>query len=302
MARHTVVLRKRTNPIAPYLFVFPCLLFLGIFIYYPLFQNIMNSFTNYAGLTGIREFIGLGNYRALSHDKIMHTAFLNCFRYAIISVICQVLFGLVLAAILEDPDFRGVSKFFRTTFFIPDVISLTVICLLFGFIYNPRNGLLNSMLCAVGLKSLTRVWLGKADTAIYATIAVSQWQSIGYIMMLFIVDIQKIPQELYDAAQIDGAGKIDKFIHITCPQVREMFYVTMVITVSGSMMVFSEPYIMTSGGGPGYSSITMSVYMYQLGFVRDSMGMASTVAVIIFLVSVMLALLQGKLSHTGKED
>jgi raffinose/stachyose/melibiose transport system permease protein len=158
------------------------------------------------------------------------------------------------------------------------------------------------MLRAVGLKSLTRVWLGKADTAIYATIAVSQWQSIGYIMMLFIVDIQKIPQELYDAAQIDGAGKIDKFIHITCPQVREMFYVTMVITVSGSMMVFSEPYIMTSGGGPGYSSITMSVYMYQLGFVRDSMGMASTVAVIIFLVSVMLALLQGKLSHTGKED
>lgn len=294
--------QRRVNPAVPYFFVLPCLLFLGIFIFYPLVQNILNSFTDYSGLSGIKRFIGLDNYKNLFHDKIMGQALLNCVRYAIISVIFQVLFGLVLAAVMEDPDFRWCSKFFRSVYFLPDIISLTVVCLLFGFIYNPRTGLLNAFLRAIGLDSLTRVWLGRPDTAIYATIAVSQWQSIGYIMMLFIVDIQKIPQDLYDAAVIDGAGKISKFFHITCPQVREMFFVAMVITVSGSMMVFSEPYIMTGGGGPGYSSITMSVYMYQLGFVRDTMGMASTVAVVIFAISILLAVAQGRISRTGKDD
>lgn len=298
--RHTQL--RKNNVLTPILFILPCVLFLLTFIYYPLIQNIANSFTDLSGLSGKKSFIGLQNYKDLFTDPIMGTAFVNCIKYAIISIICQVMFGLILAAIMEDKAFRWCSKFFRTTFFLPDVISLTVICLLFGFIYNPKYGLLNSFLDAIGLHNLTRAWLGRADSAIYATIAVSQWQSIGYIMMLFIVDIQKIPQDLYDAAEIDGANKVRKFFSVTLPQVREMFFVTMVITVTGSMMVFNEPYIMTAGGGPGFSSITMSIYMYQLGFVRDTMGLASTVAVIIFCISVLLAILQSRLLKTGKDD
>ncbi len=288
--------------IAPYFFILPCVLFLLVFIYYPLIRNFWNSFYAYSGLSGKRSFLGLANYAELFTDEIMLTALVNCFKYAAISVLFQVLFGLILAAILEDETFRSVSKLFRTVFFIPVIISLSVICLLFGFIYNPRYGLLNTFLKIIGFGHLAKAWLGRSDTAIYATIAVSQWQSIGYIMMLFIVDIQKIPQDLYDAANIDGAGKIRKFISITVPHVREMFFVAMIVTVTGSMMVFSEPYIMTSGGGPGFSSITMSVYMYQLGFVRDDMGLASTVAIVIFSLSVLLALLQALTLHTGKEE
>jgi raffinose/stachyose/melibiose transport system permease protein len=299
MYKRTLMKRNR---LAPYGFVLPCLIFLVAFIYFPLIQNFVNSFTDYSGLSGKKTFIGFINYLNLFSDPTMKRAVINCIKYAIISVICQVFFGLILAGILEDPDFRKSAIFFRTIYFIPTVISLTVICFLFSFIYSPRNGLLNAFLKLIGLESLTRAWLGKGSTAIYATIAVSQWQSIGYIMMLFIVSIQKIPKEYYEAAEIDGAGKIRKFLNITVPHMREIFFVAMIITVSGSMTVFNEPYILTKGGGPGVSSITMSLYMYQLGFIKDRMGYGSTVAVLIFIISVILAIFQAKLFRTGNED
>ena len=125
------------------------------------------------------------------------------------------MFGLVIAAILEDKVFRKSERFFQTIFFIPTLLSLTVVCLLFEFIYNPQMGLLNSFFEAVGLDGLTRIWLGTRDTAMFSIIAVSQWQSFGYITMLFIVAIQKIPSDLYEAAIVDGAGKIRRFFTIT---------------------------------------------------------------------------------------
>jgi raffinose/stachyose/melibiose transport system permease protein len=129
----------------------------------------------------------------------------------------------------------------------------------------------------------------------------SQWHSIGFVTLLFIVAIQKIPKELYEAADIDGAGKIRKFFSITVPQVREAIFVNTLITVTGSMLVFNEPYILTNGG-PGFSSMVMSVHMYQTGFVKDNMGYASTLAVIIFILTAVLALIQIKLSRTGKDE
>ncbi|MUV37214.1 putative ABC transporter permease protein YurN [Lentibacillus sp. JNUCC-1] len=231
----------------------------------------------------------------------MITGLLNNTKYAIISVILQVGFALVLAYVLEDKVFRKIAPFFRVVYFMPVMISVSVIALLFGFVYNPQMGLLNEFLQLIGLEDLAKPWLGNSSTAIYAVIAMSQWQSIGFIMMLFVVAIQKVPKELYEAADIDGAGKIKKFFSITIPQVKEAIFVNTLITVTGSMLVFNEPYILT-GGGPGFSSITMSVHMYQEGFVKDNMGLASTVAFVIFLITAILALIQIKLSGTGKDD
>jgi len=223
-------------------------------------------------------------------------------RYAVISVIFQVFIGLVLAAVLEDPIFRKVVPFFRVIYFMPVVISISVICLLFSFIYNPEMGLLNNFLKLIGLGNLAKPWLGLSETAPFAVIAVSQWQSIGYIMMLYIVAIQKIPSGLYEAAEIDGAGKIRRFFSITIPQIKETIFVTTLLTITGSMLVFNEPYILTKGGGPGTSSITLSVYMYQSGFLKDKMGYASALAVIIFVITAVLAIIQLRLSNTGEED
>lgn len=295
-------MRKYKKKIMPLVFVLPSLIFLVIFVFIPLVQNFYNSFFNFSVFSQSKEFVGWDNYGILLGDKTVRVAILNNVKYAIISVIFQVVLALILAAILEDRVVRKIAPFIRVTYFMPVMISISVIALLFSFIYNPQIGLLNSFLELIGLENLQKPWLGNPKTAIYAVIAMSQWQSIGYIMMLFIVAIQKIPKDLYEAAEIDGAGKIRRFISITVPQVRETIFVNTLITITGSMLVFSEPYILTKGGGPGISSITMAVHMYQMGFFKDKMGYASTLAVLIFLITAILAIIQIKLSKTGKDE
>lgn len=177
---------------------------------------------------------------------------------------------------------------------------MTVVCLLFEFIYNPQMGLLNSFLELIGLDNLTTIWLGKSKIAMFAVIAVSQWQSTGYVTMLFIVAIQKIPRDLYEAAEMDGAGKIRQFFNITVPQVKQMLFVTMVITVVGAFTVFNEPYILT-GGGPGTSTMTLALHMYQTGVVKNDMGYASTIAILIFVITAVLSSIQF-FTIGGKEE
>lgn len=292
---------KFKRKLSPFLFLLPSLIFLAVFVFVPLIQNFYNSFFSFSVFSPEKSFVGWSNFQTLLGDKTILTAVMNNIRYALVSVTLQVGFGLVLAAILEDRIFRRFAAFFRVTFFMPVMISISVIALLFGFIYNPQMGLLNSFLELVGLENLGKAWLGNSKTAIYAVIAMSQWQSIGYVMMLFVVAIQKIPKELYEAAELDGAGKIRQFFSVTVPQVRETLFVNTLITINGSMLVFNEPYILT-GGGPGTSSTTLSVYMYQMGFFRDRMGYASTIAITIFMLTAIFALIQIKISRTGKED
>ena len=296
------MLKKIKRRIVPYLFILPCLIMLFIFVFVPLIQNFIYSLYEFSAFSPTKTFVGLDNFRALFKDKAVATALTNNMRYAVISVIFQVFIGLVLAAVLEDTIFRKIAPFFRVVYFMPVVISISVICLLFSFIYNPQMGLLNSFLKLIGLGDLARPWLGLSETAPFATIAVSQWQSIGYIMMLFIVAIQKIPKELYEAAEIDGAGRIRRFFSITIPQVKETIFVTTLVTITGAMLVFNEPYILTKGGGPGTSSITLAVHMYQSGFLKDKMGYASALAVIIFVITAVLAIIQLKLFNSGEED
>lgn len=293
--------KRLGRTLEPIGFVLPAVLMLGVFVYYPLVQNFIYSFFRFSAFSPEKIFIGFENYRMLMKDGVVLTALVNNVRYAVVSVLIQVCWGLVLASILEDKSFRRLAPLFRTTFFLPVVISISVICLLFQFIYNPLDGILNNFFHLVGLDSWQRPWLGSGKTAIWATIFVSQWQSTGYVMMLFIVAIQKIPEELYEAAEIDGAGKLRRFFVITLPQVKEMFFVTTVITITGSVLVFNEPYILTKGGGPGTSSMTLAVHMYQSGFFRDMMGYASTIAVVIFLISAMLGVIQLTAFRSGED-
>ncbi|WP_078433827.1 carbohydrate ABC transporter permease [Metabacillus halosaccharovorans] len=294
-------MKLKKAKITPILFMLPTILFLGLFIYIPLIQNFYNSFFEFSVFSQSKEFVGFSKIKELLVDEVVFIALNNNVKYAIISVLLQVFFALVLAAILEDKFFRRFAPALRVIYFMPVMISISVIALLFGFVYNPQIGLLNSFLELVGLDHFAKPWLGNSTTAIYSVIAMSQWQSIGLITMLFIVAIQKIPKDLYEAAEIDGAGKIRRFFSVTVPQVKEAMFVNLLVTVTGSILVFNEPYILTNGG-PGNSSITLAVHMYQTGFIKDDMGYASTLATLIFLLSAAFALIQIKVSKTGKED
>ncbi|ADV94065.1 carbohydrate ABC transporter permease [Bacillus subtilis] len=288
------------NKIIPYLFLVPALVFL-LFVYIPIFENVFLSLFQWSSFSPEKTFIGLKNYVELFHDPVFYQALTNNVLYAVISIVCQVFGGLILAAVLEDKLVRKWSPFFRTVFFLPVVISMTVIALLFDFIYNPETGLLNQLLQAIGLDQLTRAWLGDDSTAMLSVIFVSQWQSVGYIAMLYIVSIQKIPDELYEAARLDGAGKIQQFFHITVPQTKEMSFVAVVMTLTGAFTVFNEPYILT-GGGPGNASEVLSTFLYKSAFTKDMMGYASAIATVVLIITLALSLMQMKFFKTGKEE
>lgn len=278
----------------------PALLMLALFVYYPLARNIINGFYEWNPFTLDRSFVALDNYTRLFKDPVFFTVLKNNLLYAIISVILQVGLGLVIAAILEDKIFRRFSTFFRTTFFIPVLISMTVIGILFSFIYNPDVGLLNSFLRLIGLGEWTEGWLGNPKTSIFAVIAVSQWQSIGYTVMLYVLAVQKVPGELYEAATIDGAGKIRTFFSITVPQVKEMTFVLLIYTVTGSFLVFSEVYVLTQGG-PSNSSQVFSTYLYQKAFIDNEPGFASSIANVILGITLIFYFIQNKFLKTGEE-
>lgn len=293
--------RAGTHRLTPYAYVLPCVMLLSVFVYIPVVVNFYYSTMSFSAFSPTKTFVGLANYRTLLHDPVVGTAIRNNVWYCVISVIFQVGLSLGIAAVLEDKLLRRIGTALRTMYFLPVLISMTVVALLFSFIYHPKIGLINAGLKMLGLNSWTHAWTGATDTAIFSAIAMSQWHSMGYTMMLFIVAIQGIPEELYEAAQIDGAGRFLRFIHVTLPQVREMAFVTTVTTVTGAFLVFNDVYILT-GGGPGNASTTLAVYMYKSGFALDKMGYASTVAVIMLVICLTLALVQKAVFRSGKED
>ncbi|PYI51351.1 carbohydrate ABC transporter permease [Paenibacillus flagellatus] len=286
--------------LTPYLYILPSVLILAVFIYYPVVQNLQSGFYSWSPFSSKRDFVGFDNYVRLFQDSVFYVALKNTLLHAGISLVCQVLGGLVLAAILEDVLFRKLSPILRTVYFLPVMISVSVIGLLFGFIYNPQIGLLNKLLELIGLGQYATGWLGNSSTAIYAVIAMSQWQGIGYITMLFIVAIQKIPQELYEASKIDGCSKVQAFRFITVPQVKEMMFVTTVFVISQSFLTFADVYVLTNGG-PGNSSQVLSTFLYQRAFVDNEMGYASSIANVILAITFLFYMLQTKLFKTGKE-
>lgn len=290
----------KKNKMTPYLFILPGLALLLLFVYYPIVQNLRYSVLNWELFSGSKEFVGFKNYLKMFRSDAFWVAFKNNLLYIAISLIFQVGFSLVLAAILENMKWRKLSTVYRTAFFVPSLISLTVIGLLFTFVFQPQ-GILNGFLKAVGLGRLARGWIGDEITAIFAVIAVSQWKSIGYTMMLLIVAIQRISMDIMEAAKLDGASKIQTFFHVTVPMIKDTVLMVMIITTSGGFLVFNEVYVITNGGPYGSSEV-LSTILYKNAFVHGNIGYASAIGNIILIFSAVLALLQtGAFSGKGKK-
>ena len=267
------------------------------FVYYPIIDNFVVSTKNQDIFTGETAFIGLDNYRRLQGDPIVWTAILNNTLYAVISIIFQVFGAFVLAAIIEGLDNERWRRFWRAVYFIPSAISITVTGLLFYFIYQPDIGLLDSALSQIGLGNWSRAWLGEEQTAIYAIIAMSQWQGFGYSTLLFGIAIQKIPRELYDAAIMDGAGTWRRLWSITMPLTREMTALMVIVTITGAFQVFNEVMVMTAGG-PNNSSQVLGTWLYQQGFIENDFGYGAAVASVIFVITLLTGF--GQLWYTKR--
>jgi raffinose/stachyose/melibiose transport system permease protein len=276
--------------------VLPAVLLLLVFVYYPIVENFRLSLFSWNAFSPRPIYVGLDNYRTAIDDPVFWRALRNNTVFAITSLVFQVGFSLVLAAVLEEFVHQKLRGILRTIYFIPAVISITVAGILFSFLYNPQIGLVNEFLGAIGLDSWQHSWLGEPDTAMWSIIAMSQWQSIGYTAVLFVVAIQRVPREFYEAARVDGAGRVRSFFSITIPMVREMTTLISILTISGAFLVFNEVMVMTAGG-PSNSSQVLGTWLYRNAFFQDDMGYASAIASVIFVVTFTIGAAQVVISR-----
>lgn len=283
--------------IAPYLFLFPALLLLVAFVYAPAVENMFYSLFSWSSVRTESRFVGLDNYRELFANPVFWRALFNNLLYAVISIVFQVFFALVIAAILVvgviGPLLRN---FFRTAFFLPSILPVTVVGLLWQLIYQPTIGLIDQVLWATGLQYLSHVWLGEEATVMISVILVSQWQWTGYMIVLFMVAIQAIPVDLYEALRMEGANRIQQFIHITLPGVRESTLILAVITIFGAFKVFDIVWVMTAGG-PNNASEVLGTHMYRSAFRNDVSGYAAAVATVIFFITLAVGIVQIRLQR-----
>jgi multiple sugar transport system permease protein len=272
------------------LFLIPWLVSFAVFSIYPILFSLGTSFAEYNPFRGgFAGWVGLDNYRLIFSDTLFWRSFLNTIWFVVGTVIPTAALALLLALLIERTGrLRG---FLRTGYFVPSVVALAVIALVFKYVYS-KQGLLN--LIAGLLGGSGREWLLDPALALPSIMAMDIWASVGYYAIFYLAALQTVPQELYDAARVDGAGRFEVFRSVTLPWIRPVVVFVVVVNTIRAFQVFVEIVIMTRGGPMG-STMTLVYYMYEKAFHRIDIGAASAVAFIVFLLIVFFALVQVRL-------
>lgn len=279
----------------------PGLLMVLVFVYIPVIANCVYSFFRLSSYSQGMTFVGLDNYVRFFRNETFWIMIRNNSLYCIISLTVQVGFGTVIALLLESKLVKTRARnIFRNIYYIPALISLTAVGLMFTFVYEPNLGLLNSALKALGLSSMTQSWLGDSKLAIYCIIAMSQWQFTGYITLLMVVAFQNVSEDYIEAAIVDGAGPVRRAISILIPLAKEQLLVCIIITIIGAFKLFTEVYS-TTAGGPGNSSQVLGLFLYQNAFLHDDLGMAAVTGVFIFVITMAISIVQIRVSRSGEQ-
>lgn len=276
--------RRRSAPSAvvrqgwvPYLFILPAFLLYAGFALFPLGRAVQFSLFEWSGL-GPATFVGFSNYVDLAGDEKFLAAIGHALILIVFFALIPLVIGLVLAAILRRGQVRGLG-FFRSVIFLPQVIALAVIAVAWRQIYAPE-GQLNQFLNAIGLGSLARGWLGDPDWALSAVGFIGTWLEMGLVMLLLLAGMSRIPNELYEAARLDGAGPVREFFAITLPAVRAEIVTSLVLTIIAALKTFDLVYLTTSGG-PGSATTVPSFEVFRRAFELKAVGSACAVAVVL---------------------
>ena len=273
-----------------YAFAGPALLILGAFLLYPIGYSLWLSFYEWSGYTPKwGAFVGLGNYLALARDEVFWRAALNSIVFVTVRTPLEIGLGFGLALLLHRKIVG--RSLLRTLFFVPVVMSLIVVTIIFQRIYEANTGLLNTFLTAVGLGALAHPWLGDPSTALLAVIAVSVWKNVGFSLVILLAGLQGLPQDVVEAARVDGANAWQLTLRITLPLMRPIIALTALLSIIGGLKVFDLVFIMTRGG-PTYSTEVLATMLYRQAFELNEMGAASAIAVILVALVLGTARLQ----------
>ena len=276
-----------------FIYLAPAMIVIIVFLYLPIILNFMNSLYKWGAMSTEVKWVGFKYYKQLVEDDTIRVALKNNLVFVITSVVCQIGVSLVISAVLESKFLRRWQSFLRTIYFITSLLMITVTGITFKMLYSPTIGLLNPVLELFGVNTSNVDILGSAKTAIWGVAAASQWQFIGYTVVLFVVAMQSISDDIYEAAEIDGASGIQRFFSITVPLMKNTIMINMIIIITGAVRVYDEVYVMTNGG-PGRATQTLATYLYQVGFKNDQMGYASAIAFFVFIITFILGLFQMK--------
>ncbi len=277
---------------AAWWFVAPALLVIAVFFFLPIVAAFLISLTDFdiyalADLANLR-FVGLGNYLKLLQTPMFWQALGNTLYFVVAGVPLSIAASLGAALLLHSRLARF-KAFFRTALFAPVVTTLVAVAVIWRYMFNTRYGLLNYALGGLGIDPID--WLGDPHWAMPAIILFAVWKNFGYNMIIFLAGLQSIPEELYEAARIDGASVWRQFASVTLPMLSPVVMLVGILTIAGYFQLFAEPYVMTQGG-PLQSTVSVLYFMYEEGFKWWNLGSASAVAFVLFLLIFAVTALQ----------
>jgi len=272
----------------PWLFLAPALAIYTVVVVYPMVYSAYLSLFRWDGVSPAKVFVGLQNYWILlTQNDVFWIALKNNAIWLVAALLLPTSIGLGLAILLNS-RFRG-SHIFRSIFYFPAVLSLAVVGLIWTWIYHPDLGLLNQMLSALGLKVLTRNWLADPNIALYPVIIAATWSAVGLPMLLFLAGLQTIPEEMHEAAKVEGANRVQVFVYITFPLLRETTLIVLAITAINALKAYDIIYAMTNGG-PANKTQLLSTWMYFLTYNYNQVGLGTAIAVVLFSLTLIFAI------------
>ena len=269
-----------------WIMLMPFMIFFVLFVLYPLLKNVYYSFTNY-NLGGTAEFIGLRNYEELFADEWFLDALVNTAVYAFFSVIFLTCLGLFISVLLNGRS--KLVKAARTVMIFPYATSMVAVSMIWLYLLDPTIGYVNKLLIALGVSNPPH-WLDSPSMALPSLIFINIWKNLGYCMIIYLAGLQNIPHELYEAAMLDGAGFLQKHLHITLPQIAPITFFVLVNNCIEAFKTFEQIQIMTQGG-PITATTTVVHQIYQRAFNDFRMGYAAAMSVILFLIILVITLM-----------
>jgi raffinose/stachyose/melibiose transport system permease protein len=281
-------------------YLLPALLVYLLFTFLPILETIRSSFYQWDGFSQNKVWIGLGNYVELFSDPKFHNALRNNLIFVIFYSIIPILIGLFLASMLSRRPIPGFA-FFRTALFLPQVISMVVVGVIWRWMFNPTFGPINSLLRQIGLDVFAISWLGDFTWALPAVGSIGTWVQYGFCMVLFLAGMQHIQDEYYEAASLDGANTFKQFIHITVPGLRSEIAVALVTTIIAALRVFDLVYT-TTKGGPGETTMVTGFLIYRAAFTNNRIGYAAAIATVLTLIILVISLFIRRYQQQGSEE
>jgi multiple sugar transport system permease protein len=284
----------KRKDILPYLLVSPYLVNVVLFVLFPVFFCLFLTFNSW-NIIGPIRFIGIDNYVRLFNDRLFWKAIANTLKFLLLHIPLQLFVSLFLAYLLNQ-QIKAVSVF-RASFFMPVIVSGVVITILWQQLLGYDTGLINRMFVMIGLHKVG--WLVNPDVAIYSIAMMATWKNVGLYVILFLVGLQTVPPQYYEAAKLEGASRWQQFYHITLPMINPTIFMVVILSTIGGFSLFIEPYVMT-GGGPMNMTLSAVLYIYKQAFQFYNMGYSSTLGFFYAILIMTVVVLQKKFIE--KED